>query len=149
MPHACRELAFAIYSILINVRNFGSQLSQFEKLELESNVPEWFKANTRELIKLKLTFSELSNLEHINGLRKELFSLSQSATCEKQLSIIVTERSKIIVEVLLYARKIILFEERFTREYDYKPGLHQNRYERLIAEVNEIAKELGLHLPPL
>jgi hypothetical protein len=149
MPHGCKELAFSLYSIFIIVRNFESQLSQFEKLEHDSNVPEWFKANTHELINLKVNFSELSNLEQIDSLGKELLYLSRSTNCEKQLSLMLEQRSKTITEVLLYARKIILFEERFTREYDYKPKLHHERYEGLIAEVDEIAKELGLDLSPI
>lgn len=149
MSLSCRELALNLCSMLVNVRNFASQLSQFEKLGPISSIPQWFKDNTRELVKLRYNSAHLSDLDYFNQLIRKMYSLSRSSDCKKQLSIVISQESKTMTAILIYARKIILFEEKFTREYDYEPELHQRRYSKLFAEVDEIAKELDLELPLL
>jgi hypothetical protein len=69
--------------------------------------------------------------------------------CEGELKATVAQEEKTITAVLIYLRKQIIFNKGFTKGHNYSPESHEELYKKSIAEVEEIARELGFQLPPL
>ena len=147
MTQSCRDLGFALNDILMNYWYFASRtLPQFEKFDSILNIPESSRADLQELIRLQRDVAELSDLEHIHRLKKEVFRAAQVDNCEEELKSIVARDSKTVSAVLIFLRKQILLNKQFTIEYDYTPESHEALYGKAIADVNEIARGLGLEL---
>jgi hypothetical protein len=81
-------------------------------------------------------------------LEREIYPLgtTPNPNCHKLLRAIAERESETIETVLIYMRKLVKLEKEFRSNAD-NPTSRQVRSDNEVAELNEIAEELGLRLP--
>jgi hypothetical protein len=106
------------------------------------------RAGVRELVSFHRNSSELSDLGHISELKKEVYRIAEVGNCEEELKAIVAREEKTLTAVFIYLRKHYSFNKDSTREYNYTPESHEEKYNKSLANFNDFARDLGFELPP-
>jgi hypothetical protein len=144
----CRELALRLYTLITDLRYFAFEtLPQLEKLIAMQGIPESVKTQISDLSKFQNNYPELSE-NRFNELKREIYRASDSDNCHELLKDIAMQESKLILIILAYSRMVIQFNRSSVIKKDPKDmESTQGKYDQSIADIDELASELGLQQP--